>query len=309
MATFRAALAQVFPGLNGTGNANMSDSIGRKDDTAVIVSGTTKSSLAYLKGLINQVASAIVSIGLIKTETDKTPATIIKIDDILAETEIIERHLHLPDKWYGNYMGGFKRCPTTMGTFQTVAANNDFGPEEIIYDPNTDDVISGTTFDAGKMKVMAVGTANKSVFIEFGCITYVATVAATTDVAADTIVKNAHGLINGTLLTVDTIASTTGLLTRRIYRVVNKTDNTFQVALIAGGTFIALAGSNGTLNYNVVTRTVPGENIISRTSATPDTFTSAMNFERISTAKRMSCRSHGNTATNTVDYYLGIHSY
>ena len=71
--------------------------------------------------------------------------------------------------------------------------------------------------------------------------------AVTFQDAGDTVTLNAHGLVNGNVISFTTITTTTGITINTSYFVVGATANTFQVASTAGGTAIALT-TNGTGN-------------------------------------------------------------
>lgn len=77
-------------------------------------------------------------------------------------------------------------------------------------------------------------------------------VAATTQHAAETITKAAHGLNNGDRVVLSTIVTTTGLNTDIMYYVVNKTNDTFQVSLTSGGAAVLMATGDGTCNYMAI---------------------------------------------------------
>ncbi len=69
--------------------------------------------------------------------------------------------------------------------------------------------------------------------------------AVTFQDTGDTVTKVAHGLRNSDKVSFSVITTTTGIVVDTEYFVVNKTDDTFQVALTKGGAAIALT-NNGT---------------------------------------------------------------
>lgn len=72
---------------------------------------------------------------------------------------------------------------------------------------------------------------------------------ATTQAAADTVTKTAHGLSNGTRVGFFKVTTTTGISLGVRYYVVNAAANTFQVSLTAGGAPVNLATGDGTVIY------------------------------------------------------------
>lgn len=69
-------------------------------------------------------------------------------------------------------------------------------------------------------------------------------VTVSSDVAANTLTRTAHGLPNGTPVAFVALGTTTGITVRTIYYVVNATANTFQISLTADGAAIDLTGTN-----------------------------------------------------------------
>lgn len=93
-------------------------------------------------------------------------------------------------------------------------------------------------------------------------------VAATTQAAADTITKTAHGLVADDQVVFDTIVTTTGISADTVYYVSGTVAaNTFQVSATKGGAAIDLTGGDGTLNYtkSVVLSTSLVEDILQLT--------------------------------------------
>jgi imidazole glycerol phosphate synthase subunit HisF len=68
--------------------------------------------------------------------------------------------------------------------------------------------------------------------------------------AGDVVTLNNHLLQNGDEVSFATVVSTTGIIADRIYYVVNRTANTFQVAATLGGPVLPLTtNGTGTLRY------------------------------------------------------------
>jgi hypothetical protein len=72
---------------------------------------------------------------------------------------------------------------------------------------------------------------------------------ATGQNTGDTITKTSHGLVNGDRITIYAGTGGTGLTGGVTYYVVNKTDNTFQVSLTAGGAAVPITLDYSNLKY------------------------------------------------------------
>ena len=78
-------------------------------------------------------------------------------------------------------------------------------------------------------------------------------VAVTLQTGANTITLNNHGLIDGKLVYIQTLVTTTGLALKTPYYVVNATTNTFQVSSTLGGSALTLTNDGtGTIYYATV---------------------------------------------------------
>jgi hypothetical protein len=301
MATLRAALAEVFPALNSTNNTTMSEAIGRKDDTGYWVVSSTRSLMSYMKGLIP-------IINIIRAGTDKIDLVAVNglagVKDSLAyKVAEIEKHFHSSQQWWGWYINNIKRGELTA--FQIVAGNSNYGIEKVMY-TGTD--IGGAYFDFNKLKVTAVGTANRLTFIEWYKTIKAAGIAATSQNTGDTITKNGHGLANGTKLLLTILTGSTGLDSSTVYYVVNQAANTFQVSLTLGGAAVVIT-VDGTLQYHTLTQTLITEEYISRTSTSPDTFTIPMQSPRVESTAGITVRAKAASGTNTIDVLVGLHTY
>lgn len=109
-----------------------------------------------------------------------------------------------------------------------------------------------------------------------------AAIACTFQQAAATVTKTAHGLANGTRVSFPSVVTTTGININQIYYVVNRTADTFQLALTSGGAPISFATGNGTgtMKYEVY--------IVSVTSGT--TFSISAPTTAITTATAIPAR-------------------
>lgn len=91
-------------------------------------------------------------------------------------------------------------------------------------------------------------------------------VAVTFQDSGDTVTLNAHGLVDGNIVSFPSITTTTGITQKTPYYVVGATANTFQVSLTLGGSAIALTNNgSGTVSYASYI-----QSIITNTSFTVD---------------------------------------
>lgn len=116
--TLRAAEIELFPAQDDTHNHQINDAVGNKLDTAVIAVGTTKSIMAYCKGLINQLVTAITKIDTVDTV----------VDGIATNVELITDHIHGVAKVYPTLAAGVTiTCPAsawTLGNYTSVVPAN-----------------------------------------------------------------------------------------------------------------------------------------------------------------------------------------
>jgi surface protein len=109
-------------------------------------------------------------------------------------------------------------------------------------------------------------------------------VSVASDVSAETLTLNDHGLADGTRVAFSVIGSTTGILTWTIYYVVNAATNTFQIALTPGGDPIDLTGSNATLTMrypSYITAIDPGVSITLDTPAATNQTSTSLSFRAL----------------------------
>jgi surface protein len=95
-------------------------------------------------------------------------------------------------------------------------------------------------------------------------------VAVTLQTGDNTITLNNHGLVNGKLVYLQTLVTTTGLSLKTPYYVVNSTTNTFQVSLTLGGSALTLTNDGtGTIYYvTIITAITTNANFTVDMSAT-----------------------------------------
>jgi surface protein len=109
-------------------------------------------------------------------------------------------------------------------------------------------------------------------------------VSVASDVSAETLTLNDHGLADGTRVAFSALSSTTGILTWTIYYVVNAATNTFQIALTPGGDPINLTGSNATLTMrypSYITAIDPGVSITLDTPAATNQTSTSLSFRAL----------------------------
>jgi hypothetical protein len=73
--------------------------------------------------------------------------------------------------------------------------------------------------------------------------------ACTFDAGANTVVKNGHGMLNDAMISFNAIVGVVGIVADTPYYVVNKTTNTFQVALTRGGAAVDITAAGTGANY------------------------------------------------------------
>lgn len=302
MATLRAALAEIFGAADATSNANMSDVVGRKDDAAVVAVGTTKSIIAYLKGILT-------NLNLTKTEVSK-------IDDAASDglsaianslgykIAYLYAHGFSPDKWYGHYYDDLTRGHLSE---IIIDSENDFYPEEkIIY---TGSGLDDDKYELTKLQVNAITTVDRVIFMEFYDNSTIAGSTVTTNATTDTLGKTSHGLVDGTKIYLTDIVNSTGIDEKTIYYVVNKTANDFQVSLTLGGAAVDITLANGTCAYVVIGQTLLTETYISRLDTRPDTFVVPLGSALGLTTRKLSCRAKSFGGTNQVKFFLALKTY
>lgn len=84
------------------------------------------------------------------------------------------------------------------------------------------------------------------------------------DITADTITLNNHGLISGTRLSFSSLGTTTGFTANRVVYPINITTNTFQISSTSGGSATNLTGSNSnmTMRYDTFISNITPSSII-----------------------------------------------
>jgi hypothetical protein len=139
----------------------------------------------------------------------------------------------------------FDYLDTIGAASQTITVSNNWGA-------TTTATITGTT-TAGSTTITMVNTTNIAVGMQItgtGSPLTTARTGVTFTDAGDLVNLASHGLSNGDEVSFATIVTTAGIVTNRIYYVVNATAGTFQVAATLGGPALALTtNGSGTLRY------------------------------------------------------------
>jgi surface protein len=94
-------------------------------------------------------------------------------------------------------------------------------------------------------------------------------VSVSSDVDANTLTLNNHGLANGTRIAFSALGTTTGVLIWNIYYVVSTTQNTFQIAITENGDPIDLTGTNSTMTLRYPSYVLSIDPNVSVTLSTP----------------------------------------
>jgi hypothetical protein len=138
----------------------------------------------------------------------------------------------------------FNYLDTIGAASQTITVTNNWG----VTTPAT---VTGTT-TAGSTTITMTNTTGIAEGMQItGTGSPLTTARAVTFTDAGDLVNLAsHGLSNGDEVSFATIVTTTGIVTNRIYYIVNATAGTFQVAATLGGLALALTtNGTGTLRY------------------------------------------------------------
>ncbi len=111
-----------------------------------------------------------------------------------------------------------------------------------------------TTAGKNRMLDALAGTASGSPVTHVGLLTKGPNITAVTSTGSpDTFTKTAHGLSNGDLIVFSSITGGTGLIAGFPYYVVSTAANTFQAALISGGSAIDLSSDVSSAIVNKLT--------------------------------------------------------
>jgi hypothetical protein len=129
---------------------------------------------------------------------------------------------------------------------QTLTISNNWGaPTPVTLTGTTS--VGGTTISMANTTGIAVGmqvTGTGTPLITARAVTF-------TD-AGDLVTLASHGLSNGDEVSFSVITSTTGIIINKIYYVVNKAANTFQLAASSGGAVLPLTtNGSGSLRYRI----------------------------------------------------------
>lgn len=98
--------------------------------------------------------------------------------------------------------------------------------------------------------------------------------AVTLQDLSDIVIRNNHGLADGTRVSFATIVTTTGISVNTVYYVVNSTTNTFQLSLTNGGAVLPLTtNGSGTLRFEVYITGKPSSTQVTVSAPTTATTT------------------------------------
>jgi surface protein len=138
----------------------------------------------------------------------------------------------------------FNYLDTIAPASQTITVTNNWGAPTPV-------TLTGTT-TAGSTTITMANTTNIAVGMQITGTgsPLTSTRAVTFTDAGDLVNLASHGLSNGDEVSFATRVTTTGIVTNRIYYVVNAASNTFQVAATLGGSALTLTtNGTGTLRY------------------------------------------------------------
>lgn len=226
------------------------------------------------------------------------------------EVEVIENHLHSPNKC----LGYSAAAPAAGGANSVVAfaltgGNGAFGTEIQVHDGTV--IESGSTtkkFDIGKINIPTVGTANRNTLFEIHYGSVGTAVPATITDVGDVFTKVAHGLLNGQQVMLDTIVTTTGIDTVTAYYIINKTNDTFQLSLTSGGAAVVVT-TNGTCNYKLITKSLLATGYVCSATTTPQQLEVPFQCFRITCNNRLWIRAWSAGGTNALGVLFNYHTY
>ena len=220
----------------------------------------------------------------------------------------IENHLHAPEQVYGLTANTMARKAVTP--IIITGGNGAWGTELELHNGATIESGSATKyFDFHKIAITAVGTANRVTALEFYSTSRGTPIAATTQIAADTLTIAGTPPVNGTKVSLDTIVTSTNINTYTYYYVVGAAAHTFQLSLTVGGAAVDIQTNDGTCNFAVLTQTLITETIVSRAATSTDSLYVHMNCARTTCNKRVSCRGWAAGGTNAISFFIGLHTY
>lgn len=225
----------------------------------------------------------------------------------------IEKHFHNSEQCYGAESGLMSRGAVDQFTV-TAGISPAYGTELQIYNGTAIESGSATKkFDLDRIFISAVSDANRMGFFQIYYGTLGTGVVCTFDHTGELVLKNAHGLSNGTKIMF--AAGVGGVLpaaldANTVYYIVNKNDNDFQVSLTLGGTAVALA-DNGTnpISYYVASQTLLTEFMVSMAGTTSDAMPLPIKSPRIACNNRLWMRGKSKTAALGITFAVGVHTY
>lgn len=311
-------LSQALPSSPTAGSAEQA--LKQISAAAMAGSPTAGSMVALLKQLYTDAMAAGGTAGsLYETLRKLTAVAVPAMDDasviynsLFYRLMEIEKHFHNSSQLYGlttNTMARKANSPIVVLGGQQV-----WGTEIQLHDGTVIESGSATKkFDLHELYLTNVTNADRPTYLEFWYGTVGADVAATIQDAGNTLTKAGHGLIADQKLMLNTIVTSTGINTYTLYYVYNVVGDTFQLSLTDSTNTpaaVAIGGGDGTCNYGVVTASLLTESIISASATNADAMPTFLMSPRVACNSRLWVRGKTTTAnTNTLSFYLGLHTY
>lgn len=241
----------------------------------------------------------------IKTVVDDLHNT--DLPAVLTEVEYVEHHVHASNYVYGK-SGTTGLMVQDSTTPLTVEGGDAAYGTEVLLHKGT---MAGSYFDAGKIQVSAVDTANSPTIIGFYAGTLGAGVACTGEADDDLITAVGHGVIDGDLIIFDTLDSeANGVNKSTVYYVRDMSGNTFKVALTSGGAAINITGDVAGTIKKISSPQLQTEIVVSMSALNADAQPITFPCPKITSSKAFWCRAMSKSGDTTlVSFFIDAHTY
>jgi hypothetical protein len=263
------------------------------------------SELTQIYKLLNEILD---NIG--KVDTVASQGLLATVDSIGYRVGELQNHLHSPEQVYGMTSNTMARKVITPLTI--TGGNAVWGTELELHNGTVVEAGDVTKkMDINKFYPVTFGTTGRYTIIEF-YKNVLSTAYANTTItdATDLFTKVGHTLVDGDKVMLSSIVTTTGLTTYTIYNVIAVAGNDFQVSLTNAGAAVVVGGGNGTCTVTKITQTLITETVVSKVGTTAlDSSGVPLQMARQTCDSRISCRAISTAGTNTITFFLGLHTY
>jgi len=229
------------------------------------------------------------------------------IPALMTELLAHDAHFHTGNKVYGK--SGTTNIMVQDSTVPLTVEGGDaaYGTEVLLHKGT----MAGSYFDAGKIQVSAVDTANSPTIMQFYAGTLGAGVACTGEADDDLITAAGHGVINGDLIIFDTLDSeANGVNKSTVYYVRDMSGNTFKVELTSGGGAINITGDVAGTIKKISTPVWKTEVLVSMAALNADAAPITFPCPKITSSNVFWCRAMSKSGDTTlVSFFVDIHTY